>query len=141
MIELVICQPPLHAPTMAARCGKLFVVIALVLTTGLHWAAFQSLAWASMLANNLRTESVTAAVHDTFDGEHPCCLCKAIAAGKKTQKKSEAALSVIKLEFPPAAADTALIAPARFPLFPPVDTAAAPIGLEPPTPPPRLPVA
>jgi hypothetical protein len=123
---------------MAARCGKVLIIIALVATTGLHWAAFQSLAWASMLASNLRTEPVSIAVQNTFDGEHPCCLCKAIAAGKKTQKKSEAALASIRIEFPPVVVDGAMIAPAHFPGFPRIDLWAPSTRLEPPTPPPRL---
>jgi len=66
------------------------VVAALVLITGAHWAALQTVAWTTMLANNLRTQSVSEAVSHTFDGEHPCPLCRAIAAAKKSEKKSAA---------------------------------------------------
>lgn len=78
-----------YAVPVFARFGKSFVVVALVLTTGLHWVTLQSVAWTTMLANNLRTQSVSEAVMHTFDGKHPCCLCKAIAAGKKSENKSE----------------------------------------------------
>ena len=74
---------------MLARFGKFIVVVALVTTTGLHWAMLQSVAWTTMLADNLRTQSLTEAVTHTFDGKHPCCLCKAIAAGKKSEQKKE----------------------------------------------------
>ena len=36
-----------------------------------------------MLADNLTTHSFGAALQRTFDGKHPCPLCKAIAEGKK----------------------------------------------------------
>ena len=51
-------------------------------TLGPQWTALQTVAWTTMLANNLRTEFVTKAVSNTFDGEHPCPLCKALAAAK-----------------------------------------------------------
>ena len=46
---------------------------------------------------------MTEAVANTFDGEHPCPLWKAIAAVKKSGKKSEAIAPVMKMEFPPLA--------------------------------------
>jgi hypothetical protein len=73
------------------RGKKFLVVLALVLSTGLHWAALQTVAWTTMLADNLRQQSLTQAVSQTFDGQHPCCLCKAIAAGKQSEKKTELA--------------------------------------------------
>jgi len=93
------------------RCGKLFVIIVIVLTTCLHWTALQTVAWASMLANNLKTHSVSEAFCETFDGQHPCCLCKAIAAAKNSEKKSDAILSSFKLEFPPVKDEITLISP------------------------------
>jgi len=101
-----------------ARCGKFLVVLALVLTTGLHWAALQTVAWTTMLAANLTTRSLTEAVAETFDGDHPCPLCKAISARKKSENKSEALTLKLKLEFPPLAKEFALVAPAAFKSFP-----------------------
>ena len=74
---------------MVARFSKFLLVVALVTTTGLHWAMLQSVAWTTMLADNLRTQSLAEAVTHTFDGRHPCCLCNAIAAGRKSEKKKE----------------------------------------------------
>jgi hypothetical protein len=113
------------------------VVIALVLTTGLHWATLQTVAWAAMLANNLRYESLTEAVSQTFDGEHPCCMCKAIAAAKKSGQKTELALSVQKFEYPPATETLVLVAPTRFHLLPQASFSAEVLTHEPPVPPPR----
>ena len=122
---------------MLARCGKLLVVAALVLTTGLHWAALQTLAWTTMLANNLCEQTFTEAVARTFDGEHPCPLCKAIAAGKKSEKKSEAVAPTLKMEFPPMAEKFALISPKPFSVFSPSEFWADSSALKPPVPPPR----
>lgn len=122
---------------MLARCGKLLVVLMLVLTTGAHWAALQTVAWATMLAGNLCTESVSKAVSNTFDGAHPCPLCKAIAAAKKSQKKSEAVSSAPKLEFPLVAERMILFPPARFEILPLQNSFADSLALKPPVPPPR----
>lgn len=96
---------------MFARSGKILVIAALVFSTGLHWAALQTVAWTTMIAANLASESLSEAVSDTFDGEHPCPLCKAIAAGKKSEKKSAALTLKLKLEFPPVANKFMLVAP------------------------------
>ena len=76
-------------------------MVALIAATGAHWALLQSVAWTTMLADNLRTHSLSESVARTFDGKYPCPLCKAIAAAKKSEKKSEFTLQTQKLEFPP----------------------------------------
>jgi len=121
-----------------ARFGKFLVVVALVTTTGLHWAALQSVAWTTMLVDNLRTQSLTEAVQHTFDGKHPCCLCKAIAAGRKSEQKKEFTAPMQKLEFPPVKDDFVLIAPSWFQLLPQANTYADSLTQKPPTPPPRV---
>jgi hypothetical protein len=120
-----------------ARFGKFFVVAALVLTTGAHWAALQTVAWTTMLVNNLCTQSVSAAVSDTFDGQHPCCLCKAIAAGKKSEKKSEAVSPTLKMEFPLVADRIVSHPPAQFTELSAPDFFAESLVSKPPLPPPR----
>lgn len=120
-----------------ARLGKFLVIATLVLTTGAHWAALQTVAWTTMLASNLRTQSVSQAVAQTFDGEHPCPLCKAIAAGKKSEKKSETIAPVLKMEFPPAADKPALFAPSQFEVLPVQNTFYSSLSSKPPLPPPR----
>jgi len=121
-----------------ARFGKSLVVVTLVLATGLHWAALQTIAWTTMFAANLSSQqSLTEAVAQTFDGEHPCPLCKAIAAGKKSEKKSEAITPVLKMEFPPVADRFVLIAPKPFAAFSPANVFADSVRSQPPVPPPR----
>jgi len=120
-----------------ARGGKILVIVALVLTTGLHWAALQTVAWSAMLASHLRTQSMTESVAQTFDGLHPCCLCKAIAAAKQTEKKDEAAAPVLKFEFPLYAETFFLTPPAAFVPVPPGSLFPPSISFKPPLPPPR----
>ena len=120
-----------------ARSRKFLVVAALVLTTGAHWAALQTVAWTTMLANNLRTQSVSEAVSQTFDGEHPCPLCNAIATGKKSEKKSETVSPTMKMEFPPVADKFILISPKSFFNFKREELSADSSCSRPPVPPPR----
>lgn len=122
---------------MLTRPGKFLVVFALVLMTGAHWAALQSAAWTTMLADHLRTQNFSQAVSETFDGAHPCCLCQAIAAAKKAQKTSEATTPVLKMEFPPLAARFGLFPPAEFELLPQCNWLAEAAFPKPPVPPPR----
>jgi len=119
------------------RPEKCLVIAALVLATGAHWAALQTVAWTTMLASNLHGESFSEAVTKTFDGEHPCCLCKAIAAGKKSEKKSDASTPVSKMEFPPLKQEVVLFAPPAIESLRPEDIFAAALAQKPPTPPPR----
>jgi len=120
-----------------ARFGKGCVIVALVVMTGAHWAALQTVAWTTMLADNLRTHSVGEAVACTFDGKHPCCLCKAIAAGKKSETKSEYTLQLSRLEFPPSPDNFVLVGPSQFKLLPQINVFAESLVFQPPTPPPR----
>lgn len=119
------------------RLTKFIFVLALACSIGLHWAFFQSVAWTSMLADNLRHDSLSQAVTRTFDGQHPCPLCKAIAAGKKSEKKGESAPFVKSLEFPPAPEDFVPTIQARFGLPPHAGLAIQSFLESPPTPPPR----
>ncbi len=122
---------------MFARLGKVCVILALVISTGAQWAALQTVAWTTMLADNLRSHSMAEAVTCTFDGKHPCCLCQVIAAGRKSQQKKEFTAPAQKLEFPPVKENLILIAPSPFQLLPQVNTFADSLPQRPPTPPPR----
>jgi hypothetical protein len=100
------------------RPGKIFLVIALAAMLGAHWTLLQTVAWTTMLADNLRSNSFQVAAEKTFDGNHPCDICKAIAAGKQSEKKTEFSFQSQKLEFPPLKEGFALIAPSQFQLLP-----------------------
>jgi hypothetical protein len=66
-----------------ARLPKLAVITALAGSIGLHWGFFQSVAWVGMVINYSHDAPLPEALVKTFDGKHPCCLCKEIAKGKQ----------------------------------------------------------
>lgn len=84
---------------MVKKLGHIFLILALLGATGGHWAVLQTIAWADMLATNLQTESVGTAITKTFDGAHPCPMCKQISTGKQEEKKSTLPLQLKKLDF------------------------------------------
>jgi hypothetical protein len=122
---------------VSIRIGKIFLVLALVAMLGAHWAFLQTVAWTTMLADNLCTQSVKEAVTETFDGRHPCPLCKAIAAGKQSENKTEFSFQSQKLEFPLLKENVALIAPTQFYLLPLENSAAKSFAPKPLLQPPR----
>jgi hypothetical protein len=72
------------------RAGlKAVTVLLLVLSLGLHWALLQTVAWAGMLFAYSCDASFQEALARTFDGRHPCPLCKVIQTGRAEQKKQE----------------------------------------------------
>jgi hypothetical protein len=86
----------------------------LVIWLSAPWVSLQVVAWTTMLGNNLENHSFAEAVTQTFDGQHPCCLCKMIAAGKSSEKKSAAVTQTQKLEYPPSAEKMLLVPPPPF---------------------------
>jgi hypothetical protein len=100
------------------RLGHILLILALLGATGGHWAVLQTIAWADMLAKNLQTESVGTALTKTFDGQHPCKMCKQISAGKQAEKQSELPLQIKKLEFVSERPAFVFIAPQEFRLAP-----------------------
>jgi hypothetical protein len=100
------------------RFSKIIFIFALAAMLVSHWAVLQTVAWTTMLADNLHSNSLHEALVKTFDGNHPCCLCKAINTGRKAEQKKEFTAPLQKLEFPPLAKETTLISPAQFELLP-----------------------
>lgn len=64
------------------------ILLALVLSLGLHWTVLQSAAWVGMIVSYSQDGSLGEALTKTFDGEHPCELCLMIDRG--TSAGSEA---------------------------------------------------
>ncbi len=76
---------------------KSITVLALVLTLGLHWALLQTVAWTGMVINYSQANPFPEAVSMTFDGEHPCRLCKVIKQGRTEEQRQERMVSTTKL--------------------------------------------
>ena len=90
-----------------------------------------------MLVGNLSKSSLPEALERTFDGKHPCALCKAIAEGKKAEKKSHALVSLNKLEGVSQTVGVVIPLPASFPPIEAADVLLPTLPRSPPTPPPR----
>ena len=113
------------------------MIAALIMVVGGHWAVLQTVAWTTMLASNLRTDSLETAVTKTFDGQHPCKLCKVISAAKKAEKKSEAPAIGKKLEFVSARSALVFSPPQDFWLQAELAPSSTTLTHAPPLPPPR----
>ena len=75
-------------PDARRLLGCVVMMAALFLSAGGHLALLQGVAWATMVRDFSRTGSVTSAVEKTFDGKHPCPLCKKIASARAHEEKA-----------------------------------------------------
>jgi hypothetical protein len=50
---------------------------------GGHYGVLQALAWSKMLVDYSQQDGLVVGAIKTFDGNHPCCMCKQIGAAKK----------------------------------------------------------
>jgi hypothetical protein len=85
-------------PSFFHKAGRLLLVVALLVSCGAHWFVLQSIAWTAMLVENSHRTTLVEAVKRTFDGAHPCGMCKQIAGGKAQEKKSDAPVFAGKIE-------------------------------------------
>ncbi|HKQ39181.1 MAG TPA: hypothetical protein VJ063_13980 [Verrucomicrobiae bacterium] len=83
---------------MPFRAGKCLVVLSAVLATGAHWVFLQSVAWVGMTVDFSRTEAIGTALQKTFDGQHPCALCKLVDEGRKAERNAEMLKAQPKLD-------------------------------------------
>lgn len=118
----------------------MWAVCLLSLSLGLHWAVLQTAAWAGMFLERVQTESVSAAIEKTFDGEHPCRVCLLVREGRRAQTTDDSApgpVRTVKLDacvrldavpvLEPSAAP-----PAAYPDGPPCERRSEPPSLPPP---------
>ena len=122
---------------MFVRLGKCFVVLALVLVIGAHWALLQSAAWVGMAVSFSKTDSLTTALQKTFDGQHPCQLCKLVKAGKASEQKRDLQKLETKFDFLTVAGSCGLFPPRPIRPFVPQSERGDLLLLAPPLPPPR----
>ena len=78
--------------------AKSMLICLLVCGISGHWAVLQSVAWATMLFENMHHATVAVALQKTFDGKHPCRICKVVAEGKKSEQRPEAQAQGLKIE-------------------------------------------
>ena len=63
---------------------------ALLISGGGHWLVLQSIAWSRMIVAYSRSDSLPNALQKTFDGKHPCCMCKKIKKARQEEKRQDA---------------------------------------------------
>jgi hypothetical protein len=119
------------------RFGHGLLILALLCATGGHFAMLQSVAWAAMLASNARTENLSVAIANTFDGRHLCPICRQIAASRQSEKKSDAPPEMKRLEYSFESAAFAISPPNHFFLLGESISSGRLLTESPPTPPPR----
>lgn len=77
--------------TKFAQC---LIALSLIVTIGGHWAVLQSVAWVGMAISFSKDAPLADALVKTFDGQHPCHLCKVVKTGRQTERKQ----ALIKVE-------------------------------------------
>jgi hypothetical protein len=97
----------------------------------------QSFAWARMISQAARHDSLGTAVAKAFDGKHPCELCLAIKKGRSAEKKSDQEAPGWRLEGVLVSMQFVPPPPARYPFVLAGNPAPDPRSESPPTPPPR----
>jgi hypothetical protein len=84
------------------RLSRWLIVLTLTLSLGAHWMFLQSVAWVGMVVKYSHDATITKALGKTFDGQHPCKLCKVVQQGKAAEKKQDTQKPEIKMDkFPP----------------------------------------
>jgi hypothetical protein len=120
-----------------SKVGRVAVIFALCVSIGAHWAALQSVAWATMIVEYAQNDSLAKAVAETFDGNHPCDLCKHINKVNHSQKNQDAGIVSVKPDLICTTRALVLIPPCTFCSFVGVKMTASGEMRPPPVPPPR----
>jgi hypothetical protein len=64
------------------RAARFLLVCSLMISIGAQWALLQGVAWVGMAVTySVQDGSVSEGLSKTFDGEHPCPLCKVVKKG------------------------------------------------------------
>ncbi|MCK6489843.1 MAG: hypothetical protein L6R48_16240 [Planctomycetes bacterium] len=95
------------------RCA---CVLAALMLAGGHLALLQGLAWSTMLAERIPRLGWGTAVATTFDGQHPCRMCRVVKALDQAERTPDApapAKPFKKADPIPAAPPSAPPAPAE----------------------------
>jgi hypothetical protein len=127
-----------HPGTMWLAIGRATTIFALCLAIGLHWAALQSVAWTAMLIEYSKHTTLRQALTRTFDGDHPCAICKGISAAQHSPKKQQAPSVVNKPDLICTTRTFEFIRSFEQFQFPRSSAAFSEHGKSPPVPPPRL---
>src|SRR5438876_205799 len=92
------CLPTVPPTPVRAKMAHVLIVCTLVCAIGGQWVILQSVAWVGMAVSYSRDSTLTEALLKTFDGQHPCKLCKVVQEGKNAEKKRNAQKQFTKLD-------------------------------------------
>ncbi len=90
------------------QLGRWLLIGTLLVSMGGHHVLLQTIAWTQMIVAFSSDSSISEAVEKTFDGEHPCAMCKIVKKAKSEEEKKPVLKSSIKMEI-------ALPAPVKVP--------------------------
>ena len=96
----------------------------------------QSVAWAGMIVTRSHSASLSTAIRTTFDGQHPCTLCKVVVAGTAAEQREPSTDPAPRLDLCAAVSVEISI---RAPVLEPLVRVEAPVfsrGPDSPVPPP-----
>ena len=130
------CATPMR--DFCTNAGRWIVIAAMLAAFGGHWAALQTVAWAAMVYDNVKQASLGDALERTFDGQHPCPLCKTIEKGRQSEKQQDALTSIGKIDFFYQASGVALLSRRPSGVLPVDDVFAEERGRRPILQPPRI---
>lgn len=99
---------------MSRRFGTLFCALAVFQVLGGPLAALQTIAWVRMAVTYSRHDGVGAGIAKTFDGEHMCSLCKAIAKKREGEQTDLGDVLLNKIYLLCSAAPAKLFPPAFY---------------------------
>ena len=83
---------------MLGRLLKLSVITTLALSLGVGGTLLQSVAWMGMAWHFAQTSPLKVAIEKTFDGKHPCPLCKLLQKTAPASKRAAVSSPQVKLE-------------------------------------------
>lgn len=78
--------------------GHWLLIGTLFVSLGGHLALLQTVAWGNMLVSFSRTDSLAEAAKKTFDGDHPCPLCKVVKQSSKDENRKPLLKAESKME-------------------------------------------
>ena len=67
------------------RASSVIACLLVALLTGAQWFVLKSAALAGMTVVYSARAGLVDGLRETFDGEHPCCMCKAIEKAKEDE--------------------------------------------------------
>ena len=84
---------------MTTRGAKWMLIGVLMVSIGMHWALLQSIAWTGMLIRySQEGRSVATALAMTFDGKHPCKLCRVTESGRRSGSPVNQVVPIQKID-------------------------------------------